>query len=154
MKRYIRLTSLIITLLLLITVMGCAKEINMEINYSIGFSDLSAGYPGEHDLECLVETFNDWSSLRNEREYLSSLDEKYNQEYFENVSLIVYAFTRSNGGGSTEITKVNKYGSQLQVYVEIVSGYIDVVSKGIIVIEVNKHDLSNINDLLIVKTLV
>jgi hypothetical protein len=48
----------------------------MEIEFSIGFKDLNASYPGEQDLKCLIKTFDEWSSLRSQRPYYpDTLDE-------------------------------------------------------------------------------
>lgn len=155
MKIYARLIILITFLILFITIAGCVKRKNMEIEFSIGFKDLNASYPGEQDLKCLIKTFDEWSSLRSQRPYYpDTLDEKYNRQYFKSKSLIVYSFIRGTGRGSTEIIGITKKGSKLQIDVEVSSGYLDAMTRGIIIIEVNKSDVLNISELQIIENFI
>lgn len=142
------LSLVIIATISLLLLNGCTKE----INYSIGFVDSSTGHK-EHGLESFIKTFDEWSSIRNERHYLVELDDKYDQQFFKNNSLIIYAFSRATDGGTTQIVKISKKRNQLTVDVDFTSGYMDVVSYGIIIIEVSKADVSNATKVKIVEKL-
>jgi len=124
---------------------GCEKNSD-EINFTVGFKSMD--YELGQDLEIIVNTFDEWDILKPDYAMVTEFD-KYNKQFFVNNSLIVYAFTRGSGGGQVEVTKVSKRGNELIVDVIHSDGVIDVVTYGIIIVEVKKTEIAGTNSLRI-----
>lgn len=149
MNRIRSLITIITMTFSLFSFSGCAKEKSMEINFTIGFTDQWLGSSQGHETESIINTYIEWNTLQNERDYLSGLDQRYNDLFFYSNSLIVYAFTRENYGGTSEINKITNNGNELLIDVSVFSGYMEAFSEGIIIIEVTKSDVLNISNLQI-----
>lgn len=122
---------------------------NDEIDFTIGYSNMNTGFP--QNLECIVNTFAEWDTLRGDTAQLTELDAKYNEQFFTANSLVIYAFTRSSGGSTTEISKISKDGKKLVVEaVDNGLGYMDAITNGIIIMEVKKSDMQGVTDIEII----
>lgn len=150
-----KLMGIAIVVLLLFSVVSLAactdEEENMEINFSIGYTNLNVGDLSEHDLSSVVKTFDEWENIRSKRTYLSELDSKYTEQFFSSNSLIVYAFQKGWGINQLEIVGINKNGKELFIDIEINLGIMEVISGGIVIIEVKKADIAGANSLQIIE---
>ena len=65
--------------------------------------------------------------------------------------MIVYAFSKGWGINQLEVVKINKSGKDLFVEVDIALGIMEVMSGGIVVVEVKKTDITGAKKLNIVE---
>ena len=114
-----------------------------QINFSIGH--LGTIFPFDQDFENIVNTFTEWNAIPQ----LIELDAKYDEEFFVNNSLIIHAFVRGWSPVQTEITKVSRKGNELTVDVIHTEGNDAMMWYGIVIIEVAKKDIINVNSLRI-----
>lgn len=122
----------------------------ISIDYTIGLVDEGSSL-GEQDLERIVSTFNEWESISDCREDLSHLNDKYIEDFFDDNSLVVYAFTKGSNISQIEITKFSKKGDELLLEMDIALGIREEMSKGIVILEVEKEDIENVSDLIIIE---
>ena len=119
-----------------------------QINFTIGYKGTYNGF--DKDFGSIVNTVAEWIKIRCEYEHLLELDAEYNEQFFVENSLIVYAFGRGWSPVQTEITKVNRSSNELTVDVIHVIGDQAMVWSCIIIIEVAKKDIENVTCLRIV----
>ena len=144
--------TLVMWLGLLVGLIGCGDEKDeTDIDFTVGYTHLHVGYSKQHDLDCMVKNFSDWRSIRNEREYLSDLDDKYDEHFFASNSLIVHAFTKGRGINQLEIGKIKNNGNDIFVNIEITLGVMEVISCGIVIIEVAKTSIASAKKINIVE---
>ena len=128
---------------------GCGTK-SHEIDFVIGYENMSSGR--SQNLESVVNTFAEWSVIRGDTAQFTELDVKYNKQFFVENSLIVFAFTKSNGIGSITITSVGVKNQQLMVEADIVLNSTEMMANGIVIIEVIKTDIAGTNSLRIVNS--
>jgi hypothetical protein len=144
-----------VVMILSVFMVGCGtgKKIDFTIGYN--YKNLGRGNDGfaacvfAEELKSIAKTYDEWLSLRNP-DATTELDEKYNEQFFNDNALIIYAFTRNTGGGQTEITKVSKTGDKITVYATHKSGDLTVMTESLVIIEVKKADIVGINKLRVV----
>ena len=120
------------------------------INFIVGYENMSVKYSEAHDSLIIVRTLQEWSALSASRVFLSELNVKYNESFFSENALIVYAFTSGNSPAQFEITKITRNGNELVMDATDNSGDIGVVSQGIIILEVKISDMQGANRLRVV----
>lgn len=120
----------------------------ITVDYTVGLIDNDASFE-EQGLEEIVNTFSEWSSISDERADLSQMDDKYVESFFDDNSLVVYAFTKGSNITQIEINSLKKSGSVLLLKVDISLGIREEMSKGIVILEVAKADIEHITNLYV-----
>lgn len=129
---------------------GPQPIVGKAIDFTIGHINNGTS-SGENDMQRIVNTFSQWTGIRDEREDFSELDEKYIEEFFADSSLIVFTFTKGSNINQIEIDRLSKNENELLLTVKVVLGEMEVMSKGIIILEVNKSDIAEVSELRIVE---
>jgi hypothetical protein len=72
---------------------GCMGQNNvayrLRIDFTIGYEDSKFWDGTAQSFESIVNTFAEWSIIRNENECLIELDTRYNEQFFVDNSLIL-----------------------------------------------------------------
>lgn len=130
-----------------IIVVACGgKTTALDVDFEVGYSNMSVSSSESHDAKLIVKTLQEWNALSGARIYLNELDEKYNESFFSENALIMYAFTK---GGNMEITKVSIKGKVLAIEAIYEPWDMAMVSNGIIILEVKKSDISGANSVVL-----
>jgi hypothetical protein len=128
------------------------RKIDFTIGYyggNYGFIDDMADYAFAREVKSIAKTYDEWLSLRNP-DAATEFDAKYNEQFFNDNSLIIYAFIRNTAGGQTEITKVSKTSGKVTVYAIHKDGVQDAIFNAVVIIEVKKADIAGVNKLRVV----
>jgi len=125
-----------------IAFIGCkAKTITIDFVVALG----PALNLGSTDLKKIVHTEDEWNVILDGLD----LDVTYDNEFFKDNSLLVYAFGTPAKGYQMEVTNISKKGKEILVEIDVFWGYMDMISMGTFVIEVKKSDIKNANSLRI-----
>ena len=127
------------------------REVEMnEVDFVIGYENMNTSFSKNSFLEQIVNSLEEWILIYNQN-CPNELIEKYNEHFFADNSLIVYAFMKGTSGNQIEITKISKNGNELSVEADVRLGIMDAVSQGIIIIEVAKADIAGVNTVHIIE---
>ena len=118
-----------------------------KIKFHIGYSGMHTRF--DEGFECIVNTTAEWVIIRGENEHLIEFDKKYNEQFFIDNSLIVYAFSSARPVRSV-VTNVSRIENELTVDMIHTFADVNVFWFGIIVIEVANTDLTDVTYLRIV----
>jgi hypothetical protein len=161
---------LVITIICTVSLCGCQ---NSGIEYNIGFSDKVVFGSKEAEnggitvgLRVIVKSFNElrdlceeWSNPAFEEDndgYGSELSEKirgYNEEFFENKTLIINSSVLYNSAREPRVEKLTIEGDELIIEISLKRGtYNDIAESWLFIIEVNQTDIQGITNISIENT--
>ena len=128
-----------------VSVFGCgskAIDIDSEFNFGAIIEGLKV-----HTFKVIVNSFEEWMEIFDAN--FTWTAEDYNEQFFDNNSLVVYAPVYSNGGSVNEI-KVSKNQVELLVEINGDSPFLfDLGGVTGIIITVKKTDISGVTSLSI-----
>lgn len=127
-----------------------SKEKKMDINYKIGIMDVNnhVDYFGNLFEVILVNEVDELNTyLLNENNNFK----KYDEQFFKNNSLIIYNIRSNKTGNKINIKNLFISGTDLFLELELIEGYGDAFSFGIVALEVEKKDCQNIKNVKILK---
>lgn len=145
------------------------KSIEFEVAYDkkggFGFKENNGGLTmytfgivsSVQELEDLSNEYNNSAFDESNESFSNELNVKirsYNESFFNEKSLIIYSFY-TNESKETKITNIKVDGNELTMNVQTTRKkgmFYDIAFNWIILIEINKVDVSNITDLKIVET--
>lgn len=149
---------------------GCG---NSGIEYNVGFSD-NVGFGSKEvenggityglteivnsliELEALCEEWNNPAFDENNEEYSSELSEKireYNEEFFENKTLIINSSIQYNSAREPKVDQLTIEEGDLVIEISLKRGtYTDVAESWLFLIEVNQTDVQDIPKITIENT--
>ena len=139
-----------------VTMSGCRTK-SREIDFEIGFNGANMSF--SQNLKSVVKTFPEWNALReNNPPSFIGLDTdsgqfgaEYDEHFFIENALIVFSFIESNGIYSTQITNIKVRGKKAIVTANITLADSDVMGEGLVLLEVKKSAISNVNSVSIVR---
>jgi hypothetical protein len=120
-----------------------------QVDYEVAFksADIEVVDPKSHNMKTLVRTLSEWNEMLGERDYLSGLD--YDEQFFEENMLAVYAFTKNRYIREIEITGARCNIWSLSFLVEADYGDAEVTAGGTFVIEVKAEGLERVDNFYI-----
>lgn len=147
------------------------KSIEFEVAYDkeggFGFKENNGGLTmytlgivsSVQELEDLSNEYNNYAFDKSNESYSNELNVKirsYDKSFFNKKSLIIYSFF-TNESKETKVSNIMVDGNELTMNVQTTRKkglFHDIAFNWIILIEINKVDVSNINDLKVVETLI
>lgn len=122
-----------------------------EIDFSVGFENINGVSSREYNVPLIIKSFNKWREFI-EKPYNTYLIGKYNEQYFENKSIIFYACIKPNIIEKMNVVKVKKSLTTVYLQINVRTGFGEAMSVGNLVIEVDKNSINHLNHIDLVET--
>ncbi|OQA78566.1 MAG: hypothetical protein BWY30_00650 [Tenericutes bacterium ADurb.Bin239] len=135
---------------MLFSLNACKKE-KSELEFTTGIV-LKSISDDIDNTAMVTATYTDWLTFREGRDYLTDLDEKYNEDYFNDKALFIYVTIEPQSISELEITNIYRDGDCLEVNIDIKHGDAYVVTKGMVIAELAKKDVKGIKCYTLHKT--
>lgn len=125
---------------------ACGKK-DSKINFTLALSKMDYGV--NVSIEKQVNLLSEWTAL-GDITNLPELENKYDEQFFGKNALIVFAFKTPTMGGRIDEIKMSKMDNELLMEISGMLGVSDAISRGVVVAEVKKADISGVKSLKIV----
>ena len=128
------------------TLMGCRGS---RVDFTIALQDWGdGGIGGRRNL--IVTCSNDWKELnftspnisQSLAEKLEELNQRYNEQFFNDNALIVFTFGFPTSGIRFNEVRLNRSDDELKLEVIVEVGFADVTSFGIVILEISNENIS------------
>lgn len=121
------------------------KDETNTINFTLILGRMDYGV--STDIEAIVYSFTEWSGLGAVID-LPDFSNKFNEQYFENKVLIIFALGRATRGAQFVKVEITSQNNELFVKVfDDGNGHMDVESNWIVVIEIQKNLIDEFTNL-------
>jgi hypothetical protein len=132
--------------MLALSLAACGTK-TKEISFIVGYENMNFDF--NQNVKSIVNTFDEWDVLKPDHAMVAEFD-KYNEQFFADNSIIVLTFIKGNAIDSIQITSIQLKNKQLVVTADVTLTSSEVMSKGLVLAEIKKIDITGANSIKIV----